>query len=132
ALAALKPVVTEDGYHTAGTSSQIADQSSAVLMMTAERAQALGLPPRARIVDHCLVGADPVLMLTGPIPATQRLLERNELTVDDIDVFEINEAFAAVVLAWAREIKPDLARDNPNGAAIALGHAPGSTGTRLL
>ena len=132
ALAGLKPVVTEDGYHTAGTSSQIADQSSAVLMMTAERAAALALAPRARIVDHCLVGADPALMLTGPIPATQRLLERNDLSVDDVDVFEINEAFAAVVLAWAREVKPDMARVNPNGGAIALGHALGSTGTRLL
>jgi len=132
ALAALKPVVTEDGYHTAGTSSQIADQASAVLLMTPERADALGLRARARIVDHCLVGADPVLMLTGPIPATERLLVRNDLTVDDVDVFEINEAFAAVVLAWAREVKPDLDRVNPNGGAIALGHALGSTGTRLL
>jgi len=132
ALAGLRPVVTEDGYHTAGTSSQIADQASAVLMMTAERAAALALAPRARIVDHCLVGADPALMLTGPIPATQRLLERNDLSVDDVDVFEINEAFAAVVLAWAREVKPDMTRVNPNGGAIALGHALGSTGTRLL
>jgi acetyl-CoA C-acetyltransferase len=132
ALAALKPVVTEDGYHTAGTSSQVADQSSAVLLMTPERAETLGLRPRARIVDHCLVGSDPVLMLTGPIPATQKLLERNDLSVDDIDVFEINEAFAAVVLAWAREVKADMARVNPNGGAIALGHALGSTGTRLL
>lgn len=132
ALAALKPVVTEDGYHTAGTSSQIADQSSAVLLMTPERAEALGLRPRGRIVDHCLVGTDPVLMLTGPIPATQKLLERNDLSVDDIDVFEVNEAFAAVVLAWAREVKPDMARVNPNGGAITLGHALGSTGTRLL
>jgi acetyl-CoA C-acetyltransferase len=132
ALAALKPVVSEDGYHTAGTSSQIADQSSAILLMSADRAEQLGLRPRARIVDHCLVGSDPVLMLTGPIPATQRLLERNHLGVDDIDVFEINEAFAAVVLAWTREVKPDLARVNPNGGAIALGHALGSTGTRLM
>jgi acetyl-CoA C-acetyltransferase len=132
ALRALKPVVTEDGYHTAGTSSQIADQSSAVLMMTPERADHLGLRARARIVDHCLVGSDPVLMLTGPIPATQLLLQRNGLTVDDIDIFEINEAFAAVVLAWARELKPDMERVNPNGGAIAIGHALGSTGTRLI
>jgi acetyl-CoA C-acetyltransferase len=132
ALRALKPVVTEDGYHTAGTSSQIADQSSAVLMMTPEKADALGLRPRARIVDHCLVGSDPVLMLTGPIPATRLLLERNGLTADDIDVYEINEAFAAVVLAWADDIKPDLDRVNPNGGAIAIGHALGSTGTRLI
>jgi len=132
ALRALKPVVTEDGYHTAGTSSQIADQSSAVLMMTPEKADALGLRPRARIVDHCLVGSDPVLMLTGPIPATRLLLERNGLTADDIDVYEIDEAFAAVVLAWADDIKPDLDRVNPNGGAIAIGHALGSTGTRLI
>ena len=132
ALSALKPVVSEDGYHTAGTSSQIADQASAILTMAAERAEQLGLRPRARIVDHCLVGSDPVLMLTGPIPATQRLLERNHLSVDDIDVFEINEAFAAVVLAWSQELKPDSARVNPNGGAIALGHALGSTGTRLI
>ena len=132
ALRALKPVVTEDGYHTAGTSSQIADQASAVLMMTPERADQLGLRARARIVDHCLVGSDPVLMLTGPIPATQLLLERNGLTVDDIDVFEINEAFASVVLAWSRELKSDMERVNPNGGAIAIGHALGSTGTRLI
>jgi len=132
ALRALKPLVTEDGYHTAGTSSQIADQSSAVLMMTPEKARSLGLQPRARIVDHCLVGSDPVLMLTGPIPATRLLLERNGLTAGDIDVFEINEAFAAVVLAWADDIKPDPDRVNPNGGAIAIGHALGSTGTRLL
>src|SRR5206468_778615 len=123
ALANLKPVVTDDGYHTAGTSSQIADQSSAVLMMTPELASDWGLRPRARIVDHCIVGSDPVLMLTGPIPATQRLLDRNGLTTDDIDVFEINEAFAAVVLAWARDVKADPARVNPNGGAIAIGHA---------
>jgi acetyl-CoA C-acetyltransferase len=132
ALAALRPVVAEDGYHTAGTSSQIADQSSAVLLMSGERAGRLGLRPRARVVDHCLVGSDPVLMLTGPIPATQRMLERNDLTVDDIDVFEVNEAFAAVVLAWARELKPDMNRVNPNGGAISIGHALGSTGTRLI
>jgi acetyl-CoA C-acetyltransferase len=101
-------------------------------MMTPERAAQLGLRPRARVVDHCLVGSDPVLMLTGPIPATRLLLERNDLTVDDVDVFEINEAFAAVVLAWARELKPDMDRVNPNGGAIAIGHALGSTGTRLI
>ena len=132
ALRALKPVVTDDGFHTAGTSSQIADQSSAVLMTTPETADTLGLRARARIVDHCIVGSDPVLMLTGPIPATQLLLERNNLTVDDIDVFEINEAFASVVLAWSRELKPDMDRVNPNGGAIAIGHALGSTGTRLI
>lgn len=132
ALSGLKPVVSPDGYHTAGTSSQIADQSSAVLLTTPSRADELGLRVRARIVDHCLIGSDPVLMLTGPIPATERLLNRNNLSVDDIDVFEINEAFASVVLAWLHELKPDTTRVNPNGGAIALGHALGSTGTRLI
>jgi acetyl-CoA acetyltransferase family protein len=117
---------------TAGNSSQIADQSSAVLMASAELANQIGLRARARVVDHCLVGVDPVLMLTGPIDATQRLLDRNGLTASDIDVFEINEAFAPIVLAWAREIKPDMDRVNPNGGAIAIGHALGSTGTRLI
>ena len=132
ALAALEPVVREDGYHTAGTSSQIADQSSAVLMMTAERAAGLGLRARARVVDHCLVGTDPVLKLTGPIDATQLLLERNDMTIDALDIIEINEAFASIVLAWAREVKPDMDKVNPNGGAIAIGHALGSTGTRLI
>jgi acetyl-CoA C-acetyltransferase len=132
ALAALKPVVQEDGVHTAGTSSQIADQSSAVLMTTREMAAEHGLPARARIVDHCLVGVDPLLMLTGPIDATRLLLERNRLAIGDLDIIEINEAFASVVLAWARELKPDMDRVNPNGGAIALGHALGSTGTRLI
>jgi len=132
ALAALKPVVRADGVHTAGTSSQIADQSSAVLFAAAERAADLGLRARARVVDHCLVGVDPTLMLTGPIDATHRLLERNGLTMADIDVVEINEAFASVVLAWERELKPDMERVNPNGGAIAIGHALGSTGTRLI
>ena len=103
-----------------------------MLVATADRAAELGLRPKARIVDTCLVGSDPVLMLTGPIPATQRLFERTGLTVDDIDVFEINEAFASVVLAWAEEIKPDMARVNPNGGAIALGHPLGGTGAILL
>ncbi|MEW6472867.1 MAG: steroid 3-ketoacyl-CoA thiolase [Actinomycetota bacterium] len=134
ALAALKPTSRPDGsgIHTAGTSSQIADGASALLMMTREKAAALGLPPRATIVDTCLVGADPVLMLTGPIPATGRLLTDNKLTVDDIDVFEINEAFASVVLAWERELKPDMERVNPNGGAIAMGHPLGATGTALI
>jgi len=131
-LAALKPVVDESGVHTAGTSSQIADAASAILIMTGRRAKELGLQPRARIVDSCLVGSDPTLMLTGPIDATRRLLDRNNLTVDDIDVFEINEAFASVILAWEREIKPDHDRVNPNGGAIALGHALGSTGCVLV
>jgi acetyl-CoA C-acetyltransferase len=131
-LARLKPVGRPDGVHTAGTSSQLADQSSAVLLASAERAEDLGLRARARVVDHCLVGTDPVLMLTGPMDATRKLLDRNGLTVDDIDVFEVNEAFASIVLAWAREVKPDMDRVNPNGGAIAIGHALGSTGTRLV
>src|SRR6185437_15430361 len=106
-LAGLKPVVKADGVHTAGTSSQIADAAAAVLLTTRRRARELGLRPRARVVDSCLVGGDPTLMLTEPIAATRRLLERNELTIDDIDVIEINEAFASVVLAWERETKPD-------------------------
>jgi acetyl-CoA C-acetyltransferase len=101
-------------------------------MMTADKASALGLTPKARIVDHCLVGVDPVLMLTGPIDATQRLLERNKMTIDQIDTFEINEAFASVVLAWAKECGPDMEKANPNGGAIALGHPLGGTGAVLL
>ena len=129
-LGKLKPVAREDGYHTAGTSSQISDAAAAVLMMSAEKAEALGLTPRARVVDSCLVGTDPVLMLTGPIEATRRLLDRNGMTMDDIDLTEINEAFASVVLAWEREWNPDHDTVNPNGGAIALGHALGSTGRR--
>jgi acetyl-CoA C-acetyltransferase len=124
-LAALKPVVGADGYHTAGTSSQISDAAAAVLLTTAEKAAALGLTPRARVVDSCLVGSDPTLMLTGPIDATGRLLERNGLTMAEIDLVEINEAFASVVLAWERELEPDPDTVNPNGGAIALGHALG-------
>src|SRR5688572_2870930 len=131
-LAALKPVGRENGVHTAGNSSQISDGAAAVLMMTEERAAALGLTPRARIVDTCLVGVDPVLMLTGPIDATQRLLERTGLGIDDIDTFEINEAFASVVLAWAKEVGADPERTNPNGGAIALGHPLGGTGAFLM
>ena len=127
-LATLKPVARENGVHTAGNSSQISDGASAVLLMTEEKAAALGLTPRARIVDTCLVGVDPVLMLTGPIDATQRLLDRTGLSIDDIDVFEINEAFASVVLAWQKEVGADLAKVNPNGGAIALGHPLGGTG----
>jgi acetyl-CoA C-acetyltransferase len=132
ALAKLKPVAREDGVHTAGTSSQITDGAAAVLLMSRAKADALGLRARARVVDQCLVGVDPVLMLTGPIDATRRLFERTGLGIDDIDVVEINEAFASVVLAWEREIKPDMARVNPNGGAIALGHPVGATGARLV
>ena len=131
ALATLKPVAREDGVHTAGNSSQISDGAGAVLMMTRQKADELGLKPLARIVDTCLVGVDPVLMLTGPIDATQRLLERNKLTMDDIDIVEINEAFASVVLAWERELGTDLEGVNPNGGAIALGHPLGGTGAIL-
>jgi acetyl-CoA C-acetyltransferase len=121
-----------DGVHTAGTSSQIADGAGAVLLMTREKATQLGLAPLATIVDVCLVGCDPVLMLEGPIPATQKLLHDNGLAIADIDVIEINEAFASVVLAWERELKADLARVNPNGGAIALGHPLGATGAILI
>jgi acetyl-CoA C-acetyltransferase len=132
ALAKLKPVGREDGVHTAGSSSQITDGAAAVLLMTAAKAKELGLKPRARIVDQCLVGVDPVLMLTGPIDATRRLLERTGLGMADIDTVEINEAFASVVLAWERELKPDMEKVNPNGGAIALGHPVGATGARLV
>ena len=131
-LARLKPVARPDGVHTAGNSSQISDGAGAILLASRERATELGLAPRARIVDSCLVGSDPVLMLTGPIPATRLLLSRNGLTVGDIDVFEINEAFASVVLAWQRELDVDLARVNPSGGAIALGHPLGGTGAILI
>ena len=131
-LAALKPVARENGVHTAGSSSQISDGAAAVLLMTAERADALGLRARARIVDTCLVGVDPVLMLTGPIDATRKLFERTGLTMDDMDTTEINEAFASVVLAWAKEMRPDMEKVNPNGGAIALGHPLGGTGAVLM
>jgi acetyl-CoA C-acetyltransferase len=131
ALAQLKPVAREDGVHTAGTSSQITDGAAAVLLATAGRARELGLRARARIVDQCLVGVDPVMMLTGPIDATRQLFERTGLTMDDIDTVEINEAFASIVLAWERELKPDMEKVNPNGGAIAIGHPVGATGARL-
>ena len=132
ALAALKPAFREDGKITAGNSSQISDGAAAVLLMSAEKAAELGVTPRARIVDQTTVGVDPVMMLTGPIPATRKLLERNGMTMDDIDLVEINEAFAPVVLAWKRELEPDMERVNVNGGAMALGHPLGSTGARLL
>jgi len=131
-LASLKPVARENGVHTAGNSSQISDGASAVLLMTEEKAAALGLTPRARVVDTCLVGVDPVLMLTGPIDATQKLLDRTGLGIDDIDLFEINEAFASVVLAFQKEVGADPAKVNPNGGAIALGHPLGGTGGFLM
>jgi acetyl-CoA C-acetyltransferase len=131
-LAALKPVGREHGVHTAGSSSQITDGAAAVLLTTVARARELGLRPRARVIDQCLVGVDPVLMLTGPIDATRHLLKRNGVQMSDIDIIEINEAFASVVLAWERELGADRARVNPNGGAIALGHPVGATGARLV
>jgi acetyl-CoA acyltransferase len=131
-LAGLKPAFKEDGKITAGNSSQVSDGAAGVLLMARERADALGLKPRARIFDQTTVGVDPVIMLTGPIPATRKLLERNGMTMDDIDLVEINEAFASVVVAWQRELEPDMDRVNVNGGAIALGHPLGSTGARLI
>jgi len=131
-LSQLKPAFKEDGKITAGNSSQVSDGAAAVLLMTREKADALGLKPRARIYDQTTVGVDPVIMLTGPIPATRKLLERNGMTMDDIDLVEINEAFASVVAAWRRELDPDMDRVNVNGGAIALGHPLGSTGARLI
>ena len=132
ALAALKPAFKPDGRVTAGNSSQISDGAAAVLLASADRARELGLTQRARIVDCTTVGVDPVMMLTGPIPATRELLERNGMTISDVDRFEVNEAFAPVVLAWQRELDPDMDRVNVNGGAMALGHPLGSTGGRLL
>jgi acetyl-CoA acetyltransferase family protein len=132
ALAALKPAFKPDGRITAGNSSQISDGAASVLLMSADKAKELGLEPRARIVDQTTVGVDPVIMLTGPIPATRKLLERNKMAIGDVDLVEINEAFAPVVLAWQRELEPDMDRVNVNGGAMALGHPLGSTGARLL
>ena len=131
-LAQLKPAFKEDGKITAGNSSQVSDGAAAVMLMAREKADALGLKPRARIYDQTTVGVDPVIMLTGPIPATRKLLERNGMAMDDIDLVEINEAFASVVGAWRRELDPDMDRVNVNGGAIALGHPLGSTGARLI
>jgi len=132
ALSQLKTVFKEDGVITAGNSSQISDGAAAVLLMSAEKASELGLRPRARIVDQTTVGCDPVKMLEGPIPATRKILKRNGMTIDDIDLFEINEAFAPVVAAWRRVHQPDMDRVNVNGGAMALGHPLGSTGARLI
>jgi len=130
-LAGLRTVLP-DGLHTAGTSSQISDGASAVLIMDEAKARALGLRPRARIVTHCLVGSDPYFHLDGPIEATQRVLDRTGMTIPDIDLFEVNEAFASVVLSWAGQHHVDMDKVNVNGGAIALGHPVGSTGTRLI
>src|SRR5215470_4405982 len=131
ALARLKPVV-EGGLHTAGTSSQISDGAAAVLLADADRARALGLRPRARIVAQCLIGAEPYYHLDGPVQATERVLARSGMTIGDIDLFEVNEAFASVVLSWMSVHRPDPDQVNVNGGAIALGHPVGSTGARLL
>jgi acetyl-CoA acetyltransferase family protein len=131
-LAALKPAFKPDGCTTAGNSSQITDGAAAVLIMSEERAQELDLTPRARFHAFALAGVDPITMLTGPIPATTKILERSGLSLDEIDLIEINEAFASVVLAWEREHHPDMDRVNPNGGAIALGHPLGCSGARLL
>ncbi len=131
-LANLKPAFKPDGKVTAGNSSQITDGASAVLIMSEEKAKALGLTPRARIHAFALAGADPIMMLTAPIPATAKVLERAGLKMSDIDVTEINEAFASVVLAWEKEHHPDMAKVNPNGGAIALGHPLGCSGAKLM
>ncbi len=130
ALAGLKPVA-EGAMHTAGTSSQVSDGAAAVLWMSEERARAEGLRPRARLVDQVVVGSDPYYHLDGPVDAMTRLLERNRMTVGDIDLYEVNEAFASVVLSWSRVHGPDMDRVNVNGGAIAIGHPVGATGSRL-
>jgi len=131
-LASLQPSFKPDGVVTAGNSSQISDGAAALLIMSEARAKALGLTPRARIVATSLAGVDPTIMLTGPIPATQRVLKKAGLKLEQIDLFEINEAFASVVLAWERELHPDMDRVNVNGGAIALGHPLGCSGGRLM
>jgi acetyl-CoA acyltransferase len=131
-LGNLKPAFKPDGKVTAGNSSQITDGASAVLIMSEEKANALGLRPRARFHTFALAGVDPITMLTGPIPATHKVLERSGLSIDDIDLVEINEAFASVVLSWDQELHPDMDRVNVNGGAIALGHPLGCSGTKLL
>jgi acetyl-CoA acetyltransferase family protein len=132
ALSQLKSAFKEGGVITAGNSSQISDGAAAVLLMSAEKARELGVKPRARVIDQTTVGCDPVKMLEGPIPATTRILERNGMTIGDIDLIEINEAFAPVVAAWQRVHNPDMDRVNVNGGAMALGHPLGSTGARLI
>jgi acetyl-CoA acyltransferase len=131
-LAKLKPAFKPDGKVTAGNSSQITDGASAALIMSAEKAAQLGLTPRARFHTFALAGVDPVTMLTGPIPATHKALEKSGLSMGDIDLVEINEAFASVVLAWEKELNPDMSKVNVNGGAIALGHPLGASGTKLL
>jgi acetyl-CoA acyltransferase len=131
-LAKLKPAFKEDGVVTAANSSQITDGSAALLVMSEEKATELGLTPRARFHAFALAGVDPVLMLTGPIPATTKVLERAGMKLDEMDLVEINEAFAPVVLSWEKEHHPDMSRVNVNGGAIALGHPLGASGARLM
>jgi len=131
-MATLKPAFQEDGIVTAGNSSQISDGAAAVLVMSREKAKALGVKPRARIVAQTIVGTDPTIMLTGPIPATRKVLQRAGLELSDIDLFEVNEAFASVVLAWLHETGADFEKVNYNGGAIALGHPLGASGARLI
>lgn len=131
-LSALKPAFTEDGKIHAGNSSQMSDGAAALLLMSREKAEELGLKPRFRVVARTVVGSDPTLMLTGPIEATKRVLEKAGLSIDDMDTYEVNEAFAPVPMVWAREVGADLKKLNPNGGAIALGHPLGASGARLM
>ncbi|HYI45692.1 MAG TPA: steroid 3-ketoacyl-CoA thiolase [Actinomycetota bacterium] len=131
ALAGLKPVI-EDGIHTAGTASQISDGAAAVLWMSEDRARSAGLTPRARIVAQTVVGSDPYFLLDGPIDSTRSVLDKAGMSMSDIDIFEVNEAFASVVLSWASQMEPDMDKVNVNGGAIALGHPVGATGARLI
>jgi acetyl-CoA acetyltransferase family protein len=131
-LASLKPAFSETGTVTAGTSSQISDGAAAVLIMSEEKANELGLTPRARFHTFAVAANDPQIMLTAPIPATELVLAKSKLALSDIDVIEINEAFASVVLAWEREFHPDMEKVNVNGGAIAIGHPTGCSGARLM
>lgn len=131
-LAALKPSFRDDGRVTAGNASQVSDGAAALLLMSAAKAREYGLRPRARLKAQYVVGVDPEIMLTGPIPATREILRRSGLAVADIDLFEINEAFASVLGAWVAELQPDMARVNVNGGSIAMGHPLGSSGARLM
>lgn len=131
-LSGLRPAYKPDGRITAGNASQISDGAAALMLMTREKAEAFGLTPRARVVDQVAVGVSPTSMLRGPIPASEKLLARNKMTVDDIDLWEVNEAFASVTLGWQRALNADIERVNVNGGAIAIGHPVGCTGTRLL
>jgi acetyl-CoA acyltransferase len=131
-LAQLKPAFKPDGVVTAGNSSQITDGAAALLIMSEEKAKELGLKPRARFHTFALAGVDPVMMLTGPIPSTQKALDKSGLSIDQIDLFEVNEAFASVVLAWEKEFHPDMSKVNVNGGAIAIGHPLGGSGARIM